>query len=406
MHTVNPEHPDRPEALTPSHHWDGLPDAPQALELLRSMRGRAPHRPWPHPSGPVVLYGAGDLGQMAMAWCRRFGVPVQGVVDAGAERWRGHPAWEGQAIWPPQDVPPEWRQRCRLLVCISTLPHVSLEQGLLAQGWREVQPFYDFVDAAPLAQPLNNGWHAPMLQGRQAQALEAVLTSWDDDVSRAHHLQFVAWRCLREEWQFKAAPIHPDQRYFIPEFQACWRPGERVLDAGAHHGQVLDRWIQAHPGWLEHAWATEPDPANFAQLTRWWHTLEPQMQSRVSLLDRVLSRRPGTRRFITGQGYGSRLWPGGEHAVATRSIDELDLSPSFIKLHLEGAEWRALQGGVQTLRRSRPMLALTVYHRRDGLCATANWLMQTLPDYRWMFRLHGWLGTAAVVYGVPAERAA
>lgn len=393
------------DAITPLRKWPTLPDAVQSLALLRSMRGRDPRLAWAHAVEPVVLYGAGDLGQMAMTWCRRYGVPVQGVVDASASRWHDHPAWLGQVILHPQDVPPSWHTERRLLLCISTLPHTSLEESLRLQGWRQIQPFYDFVQAAPVSQPLNNGWAAPLPEGPYARALEFVLQAWGDDVSRAHHLQFVAWRCLREEWQFTAAPIYPDQRYFIAEFQRCWRPGERVLDAGAHHGQVLDRWIKANPGWLEHAWAIEPDSENFSQLSRWRDTLDNETQQRVTLHELVLSRRPGLRQFVTGQGYGSRLWRSGDRQVVAQSLDELGWSPSFIKLHLEGGEWRALQGGVRTLHRTRPLLALTVYHRRDGLYATAHWLMTHLPNYRWLFRLHGWLGTAAVIYGMPQERA-
>ena len=177
-----------------------------------------------------------------------------------------------------------------------------------------------------------------------------------------------------------------------------------MLDAGAHHGQVLDRWIKANPGWLEHAWAIEPDPENFSQLSRWRDALDNETQQRVTLHEMVLSRRSGIRQFVTGQGYGSRLWRSGDRRVVTQSLDELGWSPSFIKLHLEGGEWRALQGGLQALHRTRPLLALTVYHRRDGLYATAHWLMAHLPNYRWLFRLHGWLGTAAVIYGMPQER--
>jgi hypothetical protein len=176
------------EAITPRQEWPTLPDAVQSLALLRSMRGRDPRRAWAHAVEPVVLYGAGDLGQMAMTWCRRYGVPVQGVVDASASRWHDHPAWQGQVILHPQDVPPSWHTERRLLVCISTLSHTSLEESLRLQGWRQIQPFYDFVQAAPVSQPLNNGWAAPLPEGPYARALEFVLQAWGDDVSRAQSI--------------------------------------------------------------------------------------------------------------------------------------------------------------------------------------------------------------------------
>jgi hypothetical protein len=30
--------------------------------------------------------------------------------------------------------------------------------------------------------------------------------------------------------------------------------------------------------------------------------------------------------------------------------------------------------------------------------------METLPDYRFLFRIHSWCGTGAVIYAIPDER--
>jgi hypothetical protein len=87
-------------------------------------------------------------------------------------------------------------------------------------------------------------------------------------------------------------------------------------------------------------------------------------------------------------------------------IEILDaLAPaSFLKLHLEGAELEALKGGRELLRRDRPIVAATVYHNDDGIWRTPLWLIETLTDYRFLFRLHSWCGTGAVVYAIPEER--
>jgi len=48
----------------------------------------------------------------------------------------------------------------------------------------------------------------------------------------------------------------------------------------------------------------------------------------------------------------------------------------------------------------------TIYHNADGIWRTALWLMQTLPRYRFLFRLDAWCGTGAVIYAIPRERSA
>ena len=88
------------------------------------------------------------------------------------------------------------------------------------------------------------------------------------------------------------------------------------------------------------------------------------------------------------------------------TLDELSVAPSYLKLHLEGHEWETLQGAERSLRRHRPLLAVTIYHSEAGMWQLPYWLMGQLKDYRYYLRLHSWCGTGAVMYGVPAERQA
>jgi hypothetical protein len=92
--------------------------------------------------------------------------------------------------------------------------------------------------------------------------------------------------------------------------------------------------------------------------------------------------------------------------VAVRRLDTLDLSPTFIKLHLEGAELAALKGARKTLLSNRPIIVATIYHNADGIWRTPLWLMEALPGYRFLFRIHSWCGTGAVIYAIPNERSA
>ena len=78
----------------------------------------------------------------------------------------------------------------------------------------------------------------------------------------------------------------------------------------------------------------------------------------------------------------------------------------LVKLHLEGGELAALKGARQTLLTHRPVLAATVYHNADGIWETPHWLMDNLPDYRFLFRVHAWCGNGAVIYAIPRERLA
>ena len=175
------------------------------------------------------------------------------------------------------------------------------------------------------------------------------------------------------------------------------RDRETFLDGGAHHGAVSLAFA-AMTG-SHRVIAVEPDAANRAVLHERLRGLP-----RVAVLDCALAAQDGTVAFSEGYGFASKLSKFGQTQVSARSIDSLDVEPTFIKLHLEGGELDALRGARETLRAHRPIVTATVYHNADGIWRTAGWLMRELDDYRFLFRNHCWCGAGAVVYAIPRER--
>jgi FkbM family methyltransferase len=166
---------------------------------------------------------------------------------------------------------------------------------------------------------------------------------------------------------------------------------------------VIEVFLTQTNGAFRQIVAIEPDPGHRVALEAKLQALLPG-DPRVAIYDCAIADRDGEMLFHAGLGYASQLSPTGKLRVGARRIDALGLAPSFVKLHLEGAELAALRGARETLIDNRPIVAATVYHNDDGIWRTASWLMQTLPAYRFFFRLHSWCGTGAVIYAIPNER--
>nr|WP_245396378.1 FkbM family methyltransferase [Jiella sonneratiae] len=233
---------------------------------------------------------------------------------------------------------------------------------------------------------------------------ERVLEGFADDVSRAHHLAFAAYRLAREEWSFVGAPVTPGDRFFIAEALAALRPGERILDGGAHHGELLPRFFAACAGRPDRLFAVEPDPASLAAIDAARAGWPREVTERVSVVDAVLADRAGPVRFHAGLGYASQIAPTGAAEREATTIDALDVRPTIVKLHLEGGELAALKGAAATIARHRPILMLTTYHDAAGLVETPLYLMTALEDYAVFMRAHGFCGTGTVLYAIPKER--
>ena len=354
-------------------------------------------------SPPLALYGAGNLGRLARNYLTAVGHDFVMAIDRNADRLAGDPDWSGVALVHPSAVPAVTKKSVRLAVSVVTSPYVPLERSLSELGFEDIVPFYDLGENFRHIHPLSNGWFAPAWDAEDCANIAKVLMHWDDDVSRAHHLQFLAWRRLREEWTFTGAPVPDCPRFFIPEVTGVLRDDEIVIDAGAHHGGVTEVFIRQTKGRFSRIVAIEPDPINRRQLAanlQAWMPGDP----RIGVLDCALGEEEGDATFHAGLDYASQLSSTGAMRVKVRPLDGLGIAPSFLKLHLEGAELAALKGGRQMLQSSRPLIAATVYHNADGVWKTPLWLMETLPDYRFLFRIHSWCGTGAVVYAIPNER--
>jgi FkbM family methyltransferase len=354
---------------------------------------------------PLALYGAGNLGRLARDFFKAVGRDCVMAIDLNADRLKADASWSGVPILRPDEVTDTVKNDARLSLCVVTAPYVPLERSLSAQGFKDIVPFFDLAEAFRHRHPLSNGWFAPPLTTQDEAKTAAVLARWDDDFSRAHHLQFLAWRRLREEWTFDAAPVAGGSRFFIPEVTDVLGHAEVFVDAGAHHGSVIEAFIRQTKGAFKQIVAIEPDPANRARLEdnlRRWLPDHP----RVIVTDCVLAEAEREAPFHDGLDYASQISGTGRMRVTTSRLDALALSPTFMKLHLEGGELAALKGARQTLQAHRPIVVATVYHNADGIWETPRWLMDTLPDYRFLFRVHAWCGNGAVVYAIPHERSA
>jgi FkbM family methyltransferase len=352
---------------------------------------------------PLALYGAGNMGRLACEFLGNVGRNFEIVIDLNARKLATAPAWCSVPLLHPDEVPRETRTKLRLAVSLVSSPYVAIERSLQARGFRDVIPFYDLAEGFRPKHPLGNGWFLPPLTQEDLDQTEKILDSWHDDISRAHHLQFLAWRRLREEWIFERAPLSPDARFFIPEVTDVLTETEFFIDGGAHHGHVTQEFVRQTDGAFDQILAIEPDPSNFLHLRsnlRSWMSDD----ARIHYSDCALADVEADLPFREGLGYMSQLSETGTTRVATRILDTMGLSPTFLKLHLEGGELAALKGARKTLLLSRPIICATVYHNADGIWRSPLWLMETLHDYRFLFRLHTWCGTGAVVYAIPNER--
>jgi FkbM family methyltransferase len=328
---------------------------------------------------PLYIYGKGKLGTLALDFFHAVNESIGGVFD-----------WNNAAELDFDDG--------QVAVAISTAPYAPIAQKL--KRYSNVVPFYDLAQTMRGDHPLSNGWIAPPLTEEDRKSIRCVWSEWSDDASRDHHLSFLAWRTIRQEWSFDGMTVNNADQHFIPEVVSILHDHEIFLDGGAYHGEASGKFFKHTNGKYRCIYAFEADDKNFEALVI--NKTINNIPMYVS--PDALAREDGTMKFSDGFGFCSKLSDAGAARVTSRSIDSLNLAQTFIKLHLEGGELEALKGAHETLAKHRPIIAANVDHNTDGLWRTAAYLMGLLEDYRFLFRNHCWCASGAVVYAIPKER--
>jgi FkbM family methyltransferase len=325
------------------------------------------------------------------------------VIDARADEIRDNDVWAGIDVRAPHDVPDKLKAEALIAVSIVTSPVTPILNELQDKGWRRAVPFYDVAESFRSTHPLSNGWFAGPLLAEDLTGIAEVLDAWDDDLSRSHHLMFLAWRLARQEWRFDGTVIDNSNRFFVPEVLAALAGDELFVDGGAHHGGVSQAFLGS-TGAASRIVAFEPDGANADQYAAWVQSLSDDVKPRIELRREALDASARWRCFHSGLGFMSQFAQTGSTNILTKTLDAEGLESGFIKLHLEGGELDALRGGLACITQNRPVIATTVYHNEDGLWHTARWMRTNLDEYSLLMRNHSWCGTGAVIYAIPNER--
>jgi FkbM family methyltransferase len=156
-------------------------------------------------------------------------------------------------------------------------------------------------------------------------------------------------------------------------------PDDHALDVGGCFGDTALGFARA-VGPAGHVYTFDPMPKHCA-IMRETFGMNPAFAERITLFDFGLSD-------VNNAGSTSapqRIDPGARLSdeLPTRTLDSLELPRvDFVKMDIEGAELMALKGGEQAIRRWKPKLAISLYHRPEDFFTIPLWLDSLGVGYR------------------------
>lgn len=354
----------------------------------------------------IVLVGAGGLGRRVLRGLAKVGITPLAMADNNSQAHGTR--IDGVEVMAPAEAAQRFGAEAVFVVTIwgANSPHrfAHTRAQLQALGVQRISTFAPLLWKYPeqmLPHYCQELPHRAVEQGRDIREANAL---WADENSRREYHAQLRFRILGD---FDGLPHPVEHPQYFPDDLFVYGPAEVFVDCGAYDGDTIKVLMARHGAAVSRIIALEPDPVNVVTLAN--YTASIAVPSGVVVLPLAAAATHG-RTFIETTGTASSAITGADAAGATAidcaTLDEVLAGemPTFIKMDIEGAEPDALSGAGMTIRRTRPVLAICVYHRQDHLWRLPLMMNEMCTDYRFFLRPHNEEGWDLVCYGVPVER--
>lgn len=189
-----------------------------------------------------------------------------------------------------------------------------------------------------------------------------------------------------------------DDIYFDPKYIKNISMSNRIfMDLGCYDGKDSIKAINYFRPNDIGIYALEPDEDNYQKC----EDNLSQFGNKVYLLKRGVGSEAVKEYFQEG-GSGARFTKTGNTVVEIDTIDNLagTQDVGFIKMDIEGYERRAIEGAKATIRRCKPILAVSVYHKRADIWEIPLKILEINPSYRLYFGHYSFGWDDSVVYAI------
>jgi FkbM family methyltransferase len=345
----------------------------------------------------LAIVGAAVEGQRLARICQAQGIGIDAIVDDDPNK-RGL-AVGGLTVEPVQTLA-QLSKSNPVVIASHRLLHGT--KTLRNHGFKTVMPFATLQVMAPDLFPPHM-FYDNLLEDLSAHAHEYQRLSerLADDASRRVLDAVIGFRQTLDPEALR--PVVSEHDLYAPEGLIAFAGDEVYVDGGSYDGDTIRSFIARVHGRFSDIYAFEPDPVTFTKLKENFAG-EP----RVHPFHAGLHSHGGSLRFRDDASRGAIFADDGEIEMPVTTIDDVlgERRVTFVKMNIEGAEPDALRGGANAIRRWRPKLAISVYHRASDLWRIPQQVSELSPDYALYLRQHDGGIIETVLYALPPGQGA
>ncbi len=221
-----------------------------------------------------------------------------------------------------------------------------------------------------------------------------------DDKSREILQGMILFRMTRD----RKYHLGSDPNQYFPEDVIKLRSDEVFIDCGGYIGDTVLDFIKRSNNTFKRIVTFEPDPG-----------LKEKIENNISsyknivFINKGVYNKTAVLKFTADGSSGGSIiesdstLSGNFVEIETVAIDDIPecRDATFIKMDLEGGEWNALEGSIQTILRNHPKLAICIYHSDEDMLRLIEYIHELVPEYKLYVRQHSKIGTEIVAYAIP-----
>lgn len=350
----------------------------------------------------LMLVGSSRLAQRCIEAVRASGGDIAGLIEMEPRQWGKTVA--GVPVMPPDEAARRFGTDALCVVAIWSPDHqfVDTRDWLRAVGFQRVMPVQVMFWTFPTAMGEYYQFSHPSVYLDQMPKIAKLFDQLGDDESRRQFAGNLNWRLLLNADGQPAA--RPDRIYFDPALMNL--PDDVVMaDIGAFDGDTLRKFLYWRGNRFGSVYAFEPDPINLQRLKAYAESLPSGLARRVHCVNKAVGEHPGTVQFEPSGKPGTIMTGAGSVSVPCVRLDDefADTRVNYLKFDIEGWENEALAGARQIVKRDRPAVGMSIYHKPTDLFLLPLDIIECCPDYKFYFRAHDDDGIDFIFYAVPME---
>ena len=312
---------------------------------------------------PIVLYGMGNGADRVLDELAARGIEAAGVF-ASDEFVRGH-SFRGFPVTTYAAAKERFGEMIVLVCFGSSLPDVMERIRRIAAEQELYMPDLPVCGGELFDEAMYSAHLEELCKIRSLLSDEQSVRVFDN---------IIQYRLSGKIHYLSQCETTPDEAY---ENILKLSDNETYLDLGAYNGDTVAEFL-AHVSDYEQIIALEPDPKNYKKLIKNTENL-----SRIRCINAGVYRERCELTFAANAGRNSTVSSKGR-ITPMESVDSLlDGAPvSYIKMDVEGQEQNAILGAAETIRKYKPKMLISCYHRSEDLFLLPREVLKLRSDYR------------------------